>query len=85
MQPTTGSATVRRGLYLAPFDELADPHVMTDLAIHAEVRGWDAFFLWDRIHFPPRNGPVADVWVMLSAIAVATRSIRLGLIVTPLP
>ncbi len=80
-----GSATVRRGLYLAPFDELADPHVMTDLAVNAEARGWDAIFLWDRIHYPPRNRPVADVWVMLCAIAVATQSIRLGPMVTPLP
>ena len=85
MEPTTGSGTARRGLYLAPFDELADPHVMADLAAHAEARGWDALFLWDRIHYPPRNRPVADVWVMLSAIAVATQSIRLGPMVTPLP
>ena len=85
MEPTTGSATIRRGLYLAPFDELADPHLMTDLAAHAEARGWDAIFLWDRIHYPPRNRPVADVWVMLSAIAVATQSIRLGPMITPLP
>ena len=85
MQPTTESVTVRRGLYLAPFDELAEPHVMADLAAHAEARGWDAIFLWDRIHYPPRNRPVADVWVMLSAIAVATQSIRLGPMITPLP
>ena len=85
MEPTSGSATFRRGLYLAPFDELADPHVMTDLAAQAEARGWDAMFLWDRIHYPPGNRPVADVWMMLSAIAVATQSIRLGPMVTPLP
>ena len=85
MHPTIGSPTFRRGLYLAPFDELADPHVMTDLAARAEARGWDAIFLWDRIHYPPENRPVADVWVMLSAIALATQSIRLGPMVTPLP
>ena len=86
MQPTTtGSAAIRRGLYLAPFDDLAEPRVMADLAAHAEARGWDAIFLWDRIHYPPRNRPVADVWVVLSAIAMATQSIRLGPMVTPLP
>jgi alkanesulfonate monooxygenase SsuD/methylene tetrahydromethanopterin reductase-like flavin-dependent oxidoreductase (luciferase family) len=85
MQPATESVTIGRGLYLAPFDELAEPHVMADLAVHAEARGWDAIFLWDRIHYPPRNRPVADVWVMLSAIAVATQSIRLGPMITPLP
>ena len=56
--------------------------VMADLAAHAEARGWDAIFLWDRIHYPPRNRPVADVWVVLSAIAMATQSIRLGPMVT---
>ena len=45
----------------------------------------DAIFLWDRIHYPPRNRPVADVWVVLSAIAAATQSIRLGPMITPLP
>jgi alkanesulfonate monooxygenase SsuD/methylene tetrahydromethanopterin reductase-like flavin-dependent oxidoreductase (luciferase family) len=84
MEPT-GSATAGRGLYLAPFDELAEPRVIMDLSAHAEARGWDAIFLWDRIHYPPGNRPVADVWVMLSAIAAATQSIRLGPMVTPLP
>jgi alkanesulfonate monooxygenase SsuD/methylene tetrahydromethanopterin reductase-like flavin-dependent oxidoreductase (luciferase family) len=40
---------VRRGLYLAPFDELAEPRVMAELAARAEARGWDGIFLWDRI------------------------------------
>ena len=55
MHPTTGSATIKRGLYLSPFDELAEPHVMADLAAHAETRGWDAIFLWDRIHLATRT------------------------------
>jgi alkanesulfonate monooxygenase SsuD/methylene tetrahydromethanopterin reductase-like flavin-dependent oxidoreductase (luciferase family) len=76
---------VRRGLYLAPFDELAEPRVMAELAARAEARGWDGIFLWDRIIYPPRERPVADVWVTLSAIACSTKTIRLGPMITPLP
>jgi alkanesulfonate monooxygenase SsuD/methylene tetrahydromethanopterin reductase-like flavin-dependent oxidoreductase (luciferase family) len=63
---------MRRGLYLAPFDELADPRVLADLASDAEAHGWDGLFLWDRIAYPPRGRAVADAWVALSAIASVT-------------
>jgi alkanesulfonate monooxygenase SsuD/methylene tetrahydromethanopterin reductase-like flavin-dependent oxidoreductase (luciferase family) len=75
---------VRRGLYLAPFDELADPSLLANLARRAESRGWEGVFLWDRIVYPPESRPVADPWVALSAIACATETIRLGPMVTPL-
>ena len=39
---------MKRGLYLAPFDELADPRLLVELARVAESRGWDGLFLWDR-------------------------------------
>jgi len=42
---------VRRGLCLAPFDELADPRTLVALAVQAEERGWDGFFLWDHIRY----------------------------------
>lgn len=76
---------MKRGLYLAPFDELADPGVLADLARRAEVRGWDGLFLWDRIAYPPPERPVADVWVALTAIASSTERLRIGPMVTPLP
>lgn len=69
---------MKRGLYLAPFDELANPGVLADLARRAEVRGWDGLFLWDRIAYPPQERPVADVWVALSAIASATERLRIA-------
>jgi alkanesulfonate monooxygenase SsuD/methylene tetrahydromethanopterin reductase-like flavin-dependent oxidoreductase (luciferase family) len=75
---------VKRGLYLAPFDELADPGLLADLARRAESRGWEGLFLWDRVVYPPESRPVADPWVALSAIACATETIRLGPMVTPL-
>jgi alkanesulfonate monooxygenase SsuD/methylene tetrahydromethanopterin reductase-like flavin-dependent oxidoreductase (luciferase family) len=51
---------VKRGLYLTPFDELANPRLLADLARAAESVGWDGLFLWDRIAYPPRERPVAD-------------------------
>ena len=33
--------TTRRGLFVAPFDALADPRVVGDLAADAEAAGWE--------------------------------------------
>jgi alkanesulfonate monooxygenase SsuD/methylene tetrahydromethanopterin reductase-like flavin-dependent oxidoreductase (luciferase family) len=75
---------LRRGLYLAPFDELADPKVLLGLAVHAEEHGWDGVFLWDHILYRPPVRAVADPWVALSAIAAHTERVRVGPLVTPL-
>ncbi len=74
----------RRGLFLAPFDELADPLVLIDLALRSESGGWDGVFLWDHIVYRPPVRAVADPWVALSAIAARTEHLRLGPMVTPL-
>jgi alkanesulfonate monooxygenase SsuD/methylene tetrahydromethanopterin reductase-like flavin-dependent oxidoreductase (luciferase family) len=74
----------RRGIFVAPFDELADPRVMAALAAEAEARGWDGFFVWDHINYRPPTEAVADAWVTLSAIASATERLRIGPLVTPL-
>ena len=75
---------IERGLYFAPFDQLADPRLLVDLAGLAESRGWAGLFLWDRITYPPRDRAVADPWVALSAMALATETLRLGPMITPL-
>jgi alkanesulfonate monooxygenase SsuD/methylene tetrahydromethanopterin reductase-like flavin-dependent oxidoreductase (luciferase family) len=72
-----------RGIYLAPFDELADPRRVARLAARAEQRGWDGFFVWDHILYSPPVRGVADPWVTLSAVACATERLRLGPMVTP--
>lgn len=74
----------QRGLFLAPFDELVDPRLLAELAHRAEARGWQGFFLWDHVLYRPPVRAVADPWVALAAIACATRSVRLGPLVTPL-
>jgi alkanesulfonate monooxygenase SsuD/methylene tetrahydromethanopterin reductase-like flavin-dependent oxidoreductase (luciferase family) len=75
---------MKRGLFLAPFDELVDPRLLAELAVHAERRGWDGVFVWDHVAYRPPVRAVADPWVALSAIASATSRLRLGPMVTPL-
>jgi len=75
---------VKRGLFVAPFDELVDPRLLGELARTAEARGWDGFFLWDHVNYRPPVRAVADPWVALAAIACATEKLRLGPMVTPL-
>lgn len=70
---------MKRGLFLAPFDELVDPRLLADLAARAEGAGWDGFFVWDHVAYRPPVRAIADPWVVLSAIACAT-----GPMVTPL-
>lgn len=84
MSFSTETSRPRRGLFLAPFDELVDPWVLVELAVAAESRGWDGVFLWDHIVHRPPVSAVADPWVALSAIAAHTERLRLGPMVTPL-
>jgi alkanesulfonate monooxygenase SsuD/methylene tetrahydromethanopterin reductase-like flavin-dependent oxidoreductase (luciferase family) len=74
----------RRGIFVAPFDELSEPALVAELAASAEAAGWDGFFVWDHIRYSAPTRLVADPWVTLSAVAVATARVRIGPMVTPL-
>ena len=74
---------MKRGLFIAPFDELVDPRVMADVAAAAEERGWDGLFVWDHIIYRAPVRAVADPWIVLSAVACATQTMRIGPLVTP--
>lgn len=76
--------SAKRGLFVAPFDDLADPRVVAEIAAEAEAQGWDGFFLWDHVNYRAPTRAVADPWVTLSAIAIATETLRIGPLVTPL-
>ncbi len=74
---------------LPPFGPFSDPRRVAELAQEAEEAGWNGFFLWDHINYK-FNGSldpveIADPWIHLAAIAVHTKHIRLGPMVTPLP
>ena len=74
----------KRGIFVAPFDELVDPNTLAGLAASAEEHGWDGFFVWDHVRYRAPVQAVADPWVALAAVAAATERIRIGPLVTPL-
>ncbi len=79
--------TTRRGLFVAPFDALADPRVVGDLAAEAEAAGWDGFFVWDHLQYGDRVAEIAeiaDVWTCCAAVAMRTERLLFGPMVTPL-
>lgn len=53
-----------------------DPNTAVSFAQEAEKAHWDGFFMWE-----PVWG--VDAWVTLSAIAMRTKRIRLGTMITP--
>ena len=66
------------------FGDFADPRMVADLARRAEDAGWDGLFVWDHVtHRKELRRTIADPWVLLTAAALATRTIRLGTMVTP--
>lgn len=75
---------MQHGLNVPPFDALADPNALAELAAEAEAHGWDGFFLWDHVYVRPPVTAALDPWIALAAAAAATTSILLGPMVTPL-
>src|SRR3954451_13607072 len=72
----------RSALWVPLFD-VADPLVVARLAAEAEEVGWSGFFVWDKLTSPAPVERVADPWIALAAAAMATDSLRLGPMVTP--
>lgn len=63
-----------------------DPRGLAELARLVEDSGWDALFLEDYLVYQgDASEPTYDPWICLAAIASATRRIRIGTTVTPLP
>jgi probable F420-dependent oxidoreductase len=75
---------VRYGIDIANLGRYADPGIVVATARAAEAAGWEALFVWDHLGFV-WGAPSADPWVVLAAVAQATRRLLLGTAVTPLP
>ncbi|HEY0166517.1 MAG TPA: LLM class flavin-dependent oxidoreductase [Jatrophihabitans sp.] len=77
---------MRHAVSVPCFGTGLDAALVADWAASAEAAGWDGFFLWDHLFaFAPGPVDVVDPWIALTAAACATRRIRLGTMVTPLP
>ena len=76
--------TLRYGVFLPPFGELADPRTQAALAAEAENAGWDGYFVWDHVVRVDDSLAVSDPYIVLAAIACATTRITIGPLITPL-
>ncbi len=65
------------------FGPFGDARVLADLAKAAEDAGWDGFFIWDHLYWG--TYPHVDPWIALAAMALNTRHIRIGTMITPIP
>lgn len=75
------------GVYVPNFGPYGDARVLAELAHEAEEAGWDGFFMWDQVSkttLTPGVDPMVDPWVALTVVALRTRGIRIGPLVTPL-
>ena len=72
-------------VYTPNFGYSCNPLDFAKLAKEAENAGWDGFFLWDHLVFMEGlNVPVVDPWITLSAIAMKTKKINIGPLITPI-
>jgi alkanesulfonate monooxygenase SsuD/methylene tetrahydromethanopterin reductase-like flavin-dependent oxidoreductase (luciferase family) len=74
---------MRFGISFSTFGPYSDVRLLAELAREAEDSGWDGCFLWDHIQAGWVEA-VADPWLAVTAIILATRRIRVGTLVTPL-
>jgi alkanesulfonate monooxygenase SsuD/methylene tetrahydromethanopterin reductase-like flavin-dependent oxidoreductase (luciferase family) len=59
-----------------------DPRTVADLAREAEEAGWDGAFYYDGIYVG-EGWELYDPWVVMAAMAMLTRRIRIGAMLTP--
>ena len=78
---------MRFGILVPNFgDSCGSAEELAELAVEVESAGWDGFFLFDHIQYSSGESvPVVDPWIALAAIAMRTKRIRLGTLVTPIP
>lgn len=81
---------MRYGISLPNGGECATPQFLLELTALAEEADWEGIFLEDYIcytndAYPVAAPPTIDPWVALAALALQTKRVLLGTMVTPLP
>jgi alkanesulfonate monooxygenase SsuD/methylene tetrahydromethanopterin reductase-like flavin-dependent oxidoreductase (luciferase family) len=77
---------MRYAVNVPNFEDYSDVRTVAGLAADAEAAGWDGFFVWDHLAFVKAwKLRVADPWMLLTGVALATERLRLGPMVTPVP
>jgi alkanesulfonate monooxygenase SsuD/methylene tetrahydromethanopterin reductase-like flavin-dependent oxidoreductase (luciferase family) len=76
---------MRYAVNVPNFEDYGDVRTVAALAADAEAAGWDGFFVWDHLAFVKAwKLRIADPWLLLVGVALATERLRLGPMVTPL-
>ncbi|QBD77529.1 LLM class flavin-dependent oxidoreductase [Ktedonosporobacter rubrisoli] len=76
---------MRYGLLLPNFGNFSDARELAELAHQAEEAGWHGCFLYDTLHMGNQTLPACDPWIALTAVAMRTQHIPIGLMVAALP
>jgi alkanesulfonate monooxygenase SsuD/methylene tetrahydromethanopterin reductase-like flavin-dependent oxidoreductase (luciferase family) len=75
---------MRYAVNVPNFEDYSDVRTVAALAADAEAAGWDGFFVWDHLAFVKAwRLRIADPWILLTGVALATERLRLGPMVTP--
>lgn len=81
---TSRRPTLQFSLIYPVEEGYCDPESVASVAKAAEAEGFHSFLVWDHYMLP--QGPdTLDAWSILSYVAGATSTIRLGTVVTPIP
>jgi alkanesulfonate monooxygenase SsuD/methylene tetrahydromethanopterin reductase-like flavin-dependent oxidoreductase (luciferase family) len=78
-------AGVRIGLHVPNFGAFGSAQALAEVTVAAEAAGWDGVFVWDHVVRREADLDVVDPWVAMAAMAVASRRVTFGPLVTPLP
>ena len=77
---------MRYSINIPNFGEFADARTVATVAAAAEAAGWDGLFVWDHVVHDKRarrGQPFGDPWMLLTAAALTTSTLRIGTLVTP--
>jgi len=62
--------TARRGIFVAPFEELSEPALVAELAVRGEERHWEELFVWEHIACVTRAGGAQSAGAVLTPTQV---------------